>query len=99
MNKHIKTLSVFKNQTKVISREVCDDIDCAFGNLISAMKGFGMAIIRIIGWLIGLSLILILPVATCIRLKCERDNEKAIRKFKREYMERMTCLHRKDEGK
>ncbi|WP_312158890.1 hypothetical protein [Acinetobacter sp.] len=95
MNKHIETLTGFKNGTKKIFRDCFYDLWDAWDELLSAFKKIGFVIFVFVVWLFSLALVCILPLATWLRLKWEREHEVAVEKAKREYMERITCLHNK----
>ncbi|TCB79357.1 hypothetical protein E0H89_03640 [Acinetobacter sp. ANC 3781] len=96
MNNHLKTLIGFKNGTKKIAKDSFYDLWDACDELISAFKTIGKVVFVLIIWLFSLVLVCILPLATWLRLKWEREHEAAVEKAEREYMERMTCLHQKD---
>ena len=94
MNKHLKTFSVFKSRTGVIGSEVLQEIRESGRYLFKSLMTLGYALYLITGWLLGLAiLICCFPLATWIRLKAEKDYETAFAKAKKEYIDRLTCLH------
>ena len=80
MNKHLKTLVGFKNGTKGIAKDGFYEIWDACDELLSALKKIGCVLFVFIVWLFGLALICILPLATWLRLKWEREHENAMKK-------------------
>lgn len=88
MNKHLETLVLFKDGTKRLLQEQSFE-------LLDAVKKIAYALFVLAWWLFALMLIILLPLATWIRLKAERDYEKAVLKAKHDYLDRMTCLHQK----
>lgn len=97
MNKHIQTIVSFRDGVKQIIPDQCSKFCDAGIDLLKALKRMVLAIVCLL-WLLFPLVIMIfcLPLATWIRLKAERDYEKAVEKAKREYMELMTCLHHKE---
>ncbi|WP_180084856.1 hypothetical protein [Acinetobacter sp. YH12145] len=95
MNKHFQTLVGFKNGTKKIFKDCFYDLWDAWDELLSAFKKIGFVVFVFVVWLFGLALICILPLATWLRLKWERDAEEKRKKAVQECMDRMTCLHNK----
>ena len=89
MNKHMETLVRFKDGSKTLLKEQC-------GEFLTGLKKISYSVFVLAWWLFALMLIIVLPLATWIRLKAERDYEKAVEKKRREYMDRMTCLHQKE---
>lgn len=96
MNKHLETLVSFKNGTKKIAKDGFYELWDAWDEILSAFKKISYVLFVFVVWLLSLVLICILPLATWLRLKWKREREVAMEKAKREYMERMTCLHQKD---
>lgn len=95
MNKHLQTLVGFKNGTKEIFKDCFYDLWDAWDELLSAFKKIGFVVFVFAVWLFSLALICILPLATWLRLKWERDAEEKRKKAVQECMDRMTCLHNK----
>lgn len=75
MNKHIETLIGFKSGTKKVFKDQFYDLWDAFDELISAFKKIGMFLFVLIIWLFALMLICILPLATWLRLKWEKEKQ------------------------
>ena len=95
-NKHLKTLVGFKNGTKRMAKDCIYDLWEACDELLSAFKKIGYVLFVLVVWLFSLALVCILPLATWLRLKWERDHEAAVLRAKHEYMDSMTCLHQRD---
>lgn len=95
MNKHLETLVGFGKGTKKIFKDQFYELWDAWDELVSAFKKIGTALFTLIVWVFSLVLICILPLATWLRLKTERDYEIAVKKARRDYLDRMTCLHQK----
>lgn len=95
MNKNLETLVGFKRGTQKIFRDQFYDLWDAWDELVSAFKKIGMALFILVIWIFSLLLVCILPLATWLRLKWEQEHKQAIEKAKKDYMDRMTCLHQK----
>lgn len=95
MNKHLETLIGFKNGSKAVAKESFYELWDALDELVSAAKKIGKVLLIFVCWLFSLLLICFLPIATWLRLKWEREQDEAIKKAKRDYLEKMTCLHQK----
>ncbi|QGA11032.1 hypothetical protein GFH30_06345 [Acinetobacter wanghuae] len=93
MNKHIKTLVGFKNGTKSVAKDCFYDLWDALDEILSAFKKIGFVIFAFMIWILSLALICILPLATWLRVKWERDAEIESKKAAQEYADQMTCLH------
>lgn len=93
MNKHLKTLICFKDGSKALAKESFYELWDALDSLVSAGKKIGKVLLVLVCWLFGLLLICLLPLATWLRLKWEREQDEAIKKAKLDYLEQMTCLH------
>ncbi len=96
MNKHLQTLVGFKNGTKKIAKDCFYDLWDAWDELFSAFKKIGFVVFAFAVWLFSLVLICILPLATWLRLKWEREANEAREKAKKELMERMGSVKRGD---
>lgn len=96
MNKHLKTLIVFKYGTKRIVLDVKDTVLEIGEDLLKTFKKLCYVILVLAGWLIGLLLIIFLPVATWFRLKCEKENQVALEKAREAYLNRMSPVSEGD---
>lgn len=97
VHKHIETLKGFKKGTvRVFSDTKYEFLD-AIDSLWDAIKGFSKVLFTIVVWFFALFLMLLLPLATWLRLKWEKDLEVTKEKAKQNYIDRMTCLHQKGE--
>lgn len=94
MNKHIKTLVGFKNGTKTIFSDMWCDVLDALDDLWGVAKVFAKAIFVLIVWFLSLLLILVLPLATYLRIKWEREAKEENEKARKELMERMGPVKR-----
>lgn len=80
MNKHLQTLTGFKKGTKKIFKDQFYELWDAMDDLVGAFKKIGMAVFTLIVWIFSLLLICILPLATWLRLKWEKEHKEQYEK-------------------
>lgn len=80
MNKHLETLIRFGKGTKKIFKDQFYELWDAWDDLVSAFKKIGVALFTLVVWLFSLVLIFILPLATWLRLKWEKENKEQYEK-------------------
>ena len=96
MNKHLKTLVGFKRGTTKIFTEQYYELWDASEEIWSGMKKIGLSVFVLLVWLFALCLIVVLPLATWLRLRWEKQHEDLIEKRKQEVFDSYTCLHQED---
>lgn len=80
MNKHLETLVGFKKGSKKVFKDQLYELWDAWDDLVSAFKKIGMALFVLVIWIFSLLLICILPLATWLRMKWERERQEQYEK-------------------
>lgn len=80
MNKHLETLVGFKKGSTKVFKDQFYELWDAWDDLVSAFKKIGMALFVLVIWIFSLLLICILPLATWLRLRWEKEREEQYQK-------------------
>ena len=96
MNKHIQTLIGFKNGSRKLATESFYDLWDAWDEIVSAFKKIGYVIFVLVMWFVALALICVLPLATWLRLRWERQYEAQVAKRKQEILDDYNPVKRGD---
>lgn len=80
MNKHLETLVGFKKGSAKVFKDQFYELWDAWDDLVSAFKKIGVALFVLVVWVFSLLLICILPLATWLRLKWEKEREEQYQK-------------------
>lgn len=94
MNKHLETLVGFKNGTKKIAKEQFYELWDAWDHLVEVIKKISYALFVLVVWFVSLALICILPLATHIRLKWEKQYQEEYEAEVKRVKDSYTSLNR-----